>query len=447
LIKAAGNNMESVPLLPRKAAGANALSGALNLSNTLLGGGIAFVALPLATKQVGVFGIVAMLVASGVANTFTCMLLVKSAALTGRATYFDLSRALGDWAHVCTIFILLNNFGVCVAFLDTFGDVFPQALGAMGAASPSRLGCVLGASALLLLPMVGLRSLDALRFLSALSILLCLFFAAIVLNAFAARRGPLPTAPQPSFTGALDALSAATLSFTCHYNVLPIAAGLARPQEVRGVVRRAMAFGTVLFSVIGPLAFFCHPGTTGDILADFATAGGGVSATLLGRLAVALALMFSFPLIAFEGVHCAHLLAERALSPRIVRLLDTPAGKKVQALLFTALCAAVALGVRGTGKVIGFVGSFCGIPIMYLFPCAIFLNASAERAGEKPGAAPVAAAAIATGDDGDGAAAMAELIAPGTIARDRSIAKGGFAVGVVCFVLCTASSVLAFRQS
>ena len=105
--------------------GATAISGILNLSNTLIGGGIAYIALPLATKQVGVAGILAMLLACFFANSFTCFLLVKSAVLTGQATYFELAGTLGNWKHGVTTFIFLNNLGVCVAFLETFSDVFP----------------------------------------------------------------------------------------------------------------------------------------------------------------------------------------------------------------------------------------------------------------------------------------------------------------------------------
>ena len=79
--------------------GASFLSGVLNLTNTLLGGGIAFVALPLATKEIGVPGIIGLLVLSGFVNSFTCNLLVKSANLTGHNTYFLLAGTLGYWKH------------------------------------------------------------------------------------------------------------------------------------------------------------------------------------------------------------------------------------------------------------------------------------------------------------------------------------------------------------
>jgi amino acid permease len=429
--------------------GASTVSGTLNLTNTLLGGGIAFVALPLATKQVGVIGIMLLLLASGVANTFTCMLLVKSSAITGRKTYFELAGVLGGWRHGITLFIFLNNLGVCVAFLDTFGDVFPKVVSQVGLAL-DRTACVLAVSAALLLPMVGLKSLDAIRYLSGFSIALCVYFLGVVLGTFATREGALPAAPAPAFLGVLDALSAATLSYTCHYNVLPIRSGLREQGGIARVVPCSMACATAIFCICGPLAFYCHPGTTGDILSDFATPpSDGVTPALMGQLAVSVALLFSFPLIAFEGVHCGHLLLQ-AVSPAAAARLETGPGRQSQAAVFTAMAAVIALSVRGTGKVIGFVGSFCGIPIMYLYPCAIFLTVSATSWGGGGGGGDDGGEED-SGDYGTGASEGG----PGKLAerpggklqygpRDRAVAKAGFALGAACFGLCTVSSALAF---
>jgi amino acid permease len=357
----------------KEATGASLGSGVLNLSNTLLGGGIAFIALPEATKQVGVTLLCVLIMSSMVVNAFTCTLLIKSAEISGKATYFELAgAALGKWSHLVTMFIFLNNLGVCVAFIATFGDVFPE-IKWHGAAHflSQRLNCVIAVSVVLLLPMLTLKNLDSLRFLSACSIVLCLFFVSIVVASASEVRGTPPAAPATTFVSFLQALSVVTLSFTCHYNVLPIRngtthythtilihctavlthtalihctathythtilIGLRRPAGIRTIVNLSMActsvlfcIGTVqhtlctlysytmactsvLFCIVGALSFHCHPDTTGDILSDFNTAVWGSSAakpnsglhdaTFAARLGVCSAMMFSFPLIAYEG--------------------------------------------------------------------------------------------------------------------------------------------------
>jgi hypothetical protein len=71
-----------------------------------------------------------------------------------------------------------------------------------------------------------------------------------------------------------------------------------------------------------------------------------------------------------------------------------------------------------TGNVIAFVGAFCGMPIMWLFPSLIFLQASRD----------------ATASD--------ELAH--SLVASRFFAKITLTVGTALFVLCVIGSVLAF---
>jgi amino acid permease len=234
--------------------GASLASGVLNLTNTLLGGGIAFIALPLAAKQLGVPLLVALVLLSMVANTFTCILLVKSAEISSKRTYFDLAAtALGAWKHAVTLFIFLNNFGVCVAFIATFGDVFPEIMSKWHAGGflIRRFNCVVVVTLALLLPMLTLTNLDALRFFSACSIVLCTFFVAIVIASSSEVHGP-PAAPDPlTFVSFLQALSLITLSYTCHYNILPVQNELRSPAGIRPIIYISMGTAAALFCVVG----------------------------------------------------------------------------------------------------------------------------------------------------------------------------------------------------
>ena len=190
-------------------------------------------------------------------------------------------------------------------------------------------------------------------------------------------------------------------------------------------LRYSMVNGTLLYCAVGPLAYFVHPATTGDILADFETTSHGFSPALLGQLSVSFALLFSFPLLAFEGVHSAHCLLAAA-SPSLGSRLQTDWGRMTLAGLFTLICGVVAIAAADTGKIIAFVGSAAGIPIMYIFPCWIYLGALKEKETY-----------FRLGDDGGKAEAGGER-------RDKLGAKFGMALGTVVFVLCTTSSVVAF---
>lgn len=384
-----GDGSESEQLLQKpdppeeRPNGASLGSGVLNLTNTLLGGGIAFIALPVATKQVGVLLLVALILLSGLANAFTCTLLVKSAEISNMRSYFDLSAAaLGPWRHLVTLFIFFNNFGVCIAFIATFGDTFPSVMRQWhGGFLVHRVDCVAVVTLVLLLPMLTLTKLDSLRILSGCSIVLCLFFAGVVVASSAeADRSP-PDADEISFVTFLQALSVITLSFTCHYNILPVQNELSRPAGIRAIINISMVVSSMLFCLVGTFAFYCHPDTTGDILADFSSPVGAAgelgagpgSATTVARLGVAAALLFTFPLIAFEGVHCAGALLQVVVdascsshgtaggaSGEVVHVHEY---RKLLAFVFTLLASIPGALGADTSAVIGFVGSFCGIPV------------------------------------------------------------------------------------
>ena len=235
----------STPLLPNHSTSpphtpsSSLLSGTFNLTNSLLGGGISYIALPLAFSQVTFFPFLVLLFLSAVANIFSCHLLVKSEVLTKGSTYFELAdRSLGSfYKHLVTAFIFLNNAGVCVAFLSTFGDTFPSILAKVHI-HVSKESCVALVTLIVLLPTVILKDVHSLRHLSFLSIVLCLYFALLVVcTFFTSAPSPLPSPAAPTFFGCLDALAAVTLSYTCQFNVLPIKEGLKDKKDIAMVVK------------------------------------------------------------------------------------------------------------------------------------------------------------------------------------------------------------------
>jgi hypothetical protein len=112
-------------------------------------------------------------------------------------------------------------------------------------------------------------------------------------------------------------------------------------------------------------------------------------------LGIATALLFTFPLIAYEGIHCAGSLVQAVLdamasgealpsghNERMSEAVRNGVVHKYRwllALIFTLLAGVPGAIGADTSAVIGFVGAFCGIPIMYIFPCLIFLKLSGKR--------------------------------------------------------------------
>jgi sodium-coupled neutral amino acid transporter 2 len=304
------------------------VGGLLNLSNTAMGGGIAVVALPLAMQEVGPWTVGIFVIGSGILSSFTCSLLVKASALTGRSSYFELAETLGHWKHAVTVTVLLNNFGVCVSFLDELGDVVPDIASTLapGSILAQRKPCIGIMTSLLLLPMLGVRSMESFKVMSAFSLALLVFFLAVVLAVFCnIPPGQLPPPPpvvDPTnnfrhFRTSMEALAIVTLAYICHFNVLPICNGLERAADMHAIIKGAMALSSALYLAFGTLGFLVHPDTYGDMLFDFGgdsamMAGARVSLVQLGRAGVAVSMALTFPLIAQEGVRCLSLCLDLA---------------------------------------------------------------------------------------------------------------------------------------
>jgi hypothetical protein len=111
------------------------------------------------------------------------------------------------------------------------------------------------------------------------------------------------------------------------------------------------------------LGAITHPDSPyGDILKDYQQYDGAV----VFRTALAVMVVASFPLFAFEGT-----LTLQALTLDRVACLSNLGfwtRRWISATVFTAATVAVSVAVPNTGVMIAFVGAAFAIPIMYIFP-------------------------------------------------------------------------------
>lgn len=387
---------ESALLIPaqRKYSGvpghrhASVSGSVFNLSNTMLGGGISLIALPTALREAGVAGFSLIVLLSA---CFTQMS-VQQLADAATATAADAGDS-GDYGTVAAaalghsgqtlveLFVLLNNFGACIALLNTFGDVVP---GEIAATNPSGVPAVLArrdvlilvSTALLVLPpTVLVRRIETLRFVSMAALMVCLGFVGFMVVVATES----PRVPATFWSGEpagvlqlLDALSIVSFSFTCHFNVVPLMHALAHPKrDFPGVIRASTFTSAGAYWVVGILGAAAHPDSSaGDILSDYSHHNGAV----FFRTALATVIFLSFPLFAFEGAVTLQVLV---LDPLTKHSLGGPVRGVLAAVLFTAGVTAVAVAVPDTSLVISFVGAALSIPIMYVFPPLLYLKVNA----------------------------------------------------------------------
>jgi len=335
-----------------------------NLSNTIVGGGISIIALPLAARWAGLFVFPFLVVSLAALSGCTCSMMQHASLSADAGTYAELCMLVGrSCPMIQHVLIVLNNFGICVALLQTFGSVVPPRLVGIWSSPAVCIGSV---SALLCVLSAFLKDVRSLVVLSQFALLGVVAFAALVLShaqeAYS-RMGELRHWPE-TLSHCVGAVSLIALSYACHFNVLPIFNALGRrPRHMQAVIWTSKSLCAAAYLWIGLVSCIVHPESSGDILADFRATSTGRA---LGAL-LAVGLVGTVPLFQLEGVHSAQALIQGG-GPHRAR--DT-----FIACVFLLLAALAAIGAKDPSDVLGLVASACALPIMFVLPPAIFLCA------------------------------------------------------------------------
>ncbi|RLN61026.1 hypothetical protein BBJ29_004167 [Phytophthora kernoviae] len=295
---------------------ATAPSAIFNLVSTIIGGGI--LSLPFAFDKCGlVVAIVFMMIAAS-ASTFSLYVIV-SCSRRGRAASYEevVRKALGARAgRITVVLLVLLTFLTLVAYIiltkDLVGSLGSQFLygRALSVAEQNVLTIV---CVLLVSPALLARSMDALRFTSVFSLVSVLVLAvAITFRAVGVvfkQRDILDVESEPvipvklvptSWVDATYAFPIISVSFLCHFNVLPVYRELHKPtrHRLKKVVGATMFSTWVFYILVGIMgylfAFQQQGGVQGDILNNFSDNDPLVN---LGRLGLLITIQLSLPLI------------------------------------------------------------------------------------------------------------------------------------------------------
>lgn len=295
---------------------ATAPSAIFNLVSTIIGGGI--LSLPFAFDKCGLALALIFMVVAASASTFSLYVIV-SCSRRGRAASYEevVRKALGVTAgRVTVVLLVLLTFLTLVAYVILTKDLV-SSLGArflygrglsVAEQNVLTIGCVM-----LVSPALLARSMDALRFTSIFS-LVSVFVLAIaitvravdatfrtqdILDVEAEHVIPIKLFPT-SWADAAYAFPIISVSFLCHFNVLPVYRELHKPtrHRLKKIVGATM-FSTwmfyVLVGIMGYLfAFQQQQGVQGDILNNFSDNDPLVN---LGRLGLLVTIQLSLPLI------------------------------------------------------------------------------------------------------------------------------------------------------
>lgn len=294
--------------------------GIFNLVSTIVGGGL--LSLPYAFKQCGLaLGCVLLLLTASLSG-YTVKLLVRCSVLSGQDSYEGIAcYAFGNKGSIGTSALLFVLTWLCaVAYVILLGDIaMPVVQLIFGISDDARdshsvlsVRTALQLCAIVLVcPLTFAENLSALKFTSLSSILsITLLVVAMVVNS--AQDGfTFPDSEQyaghdqgdvlwvggaKSFT----AFSIISVSFLCHFNVLPVckAVTVVTRTRMRNLVYSTMGLCCTLYTIAAVFGYLNFRNMVcGNVLLNYEDSSGKVQLITFGRIGLFFTVMLTFPLL------------------------------------------------------------------------------------------------------------------------------------------------------
>jgi sodium-coupled neutral amino acid transporter 2 len=375
------------------------------LAATIVGAGI--VALPKAFAALGlIFGSIIFMLVYGL-SSFSLSAMIRAANFAGCWTYDELTRSQfgGIGARSLDIAIVLNNSGGMIIYLIIMGDVLVGAPPHYDGLITNLFGIHTGdvwwvsrpfvmavVCIVFLLPLVSLRSLRMLGPMSSIALLVAssLVSAVAILAGTAAFEGQLGDfnwLPNKAILGDtaadmivsfLSILPIISMSFVCHFNLLPVANSLERFTERRiaMVIRRALIICTVLFATLaisGVVLF--GSSTENNILLNLRPE----AVEKYISLQAATVLCFSMRLAYFLVLVSSFAMLNWALRETLTKLMFGVRtlegnGFLIKSYAIVLVQYLVSITFPNIWKVMGLTGATAAVYVSYILPGALILS-------------------------------------------------------------------------
>lgn len=298
----------------------------INLANTILGTGM--LAMPGALATVGLLLGSFMIVFSACASGLGLYFLTRSASRTqGRAaSFFACSKLTYPWAAVgFDVAIAVKCFGVGISYLIIIGDLMPEVVRSLGMIAFAAAGgdgsgemdpqlwflvdrrfwitifmAIIG-------PISFLKRLDSLKATSALALGAVFYLVFIVVYYYSYPDQPLPPKeeirlfhPSAQFFTTLPIF---VFAFTCHQNIFSVYNELSDNGQsmLNRIITTSIGSAVVVYHIIGVLGYLTFGNIVGSNIIQMYNASLLVT---VGRIAIVILVMFSFPLQAHPCRAC-----------------------------------------------------------------------------------------------------------------------------------------------
>mmetsp|Transcript_15630 Transcript_15630/g.17367 ORF Transcript_15630/g.17367 Transcript_15630/m.17367 type:complete len:468 (+) Transcript_15630:34-1437(+) len=289
-----------------------------NLSNTIIGSGV--LALPFAFKISGILlgNVFVIIVAILGFQSVNMIIRAEEAyrlrmgiARHGTSSYGALAQAaLGNWGRYVTDgALVVNCFGGMASYLVILADLLEPVFHFIVPSTAKWLNrtVIILTSLIILLPISSMKSMNALRFTSAIALCSIAYLVVLIIikGGISLGEGSLVDNDLSfaSFTFELfRTVPLISFAFTCHQNVMPVFNEVVDPTKSR---MRKISFGAymvcyIAYATVATMGYFIFfDETDGNILNNWPHDNLYV---VVARIGVSLTIMFSYPMQAFPAL-------------------------------------------------------------------------------------------------------------------------------------------------
>ncbi|KAF9732497.1 hypothetical protein PMIN06_012005 [Paraphaeosphaeria minitans] len=381
------------------------ISSIINLVNTILGAGL--LAMPSALSKMGIFLGIFVIAWAGLTAGFGLYLQTRCARYIDRGHVSFAALSQLTYPNLSILFdaaIAVKCFGVAVSYLIIIGDLMPRVIEGFAPQAGEISFLVdrqfwITAFMLIVIPLSFLRRLDSLKYTSIIALFSIAYLVILVVAHYIkgdtlSERGSVRVFQWSGPVSALAAFPVIVFAYTCHQNMFSILNEIADNSQFRttSVIFASIGSACALYILTGITGYLSYgDNITGNIVNMYPAA----PASTIGRLAIVILVMFSYPL----QIHPCRASIDACLKWRPPRrpqgedspsrnalIAGAPRGGKPQemgdlrfAVISTVLIVLsfiTAMTVSSLEKVLAYVGSTGSTTISFILPGLFYYKIS-----------------------------------------------------------------------
>ena len=383
------------------------ISSVINILNTILGAGL--LAMPSALSKMGIFFGIFVIAWAGLTSGFGLYLQTRCARYVERGGVSFAALSQLTYPNLSILFdaaIAIKCFGVGVSYLIIIGDLMPGVVEGFAPQLKDNAFLVdrqfwITAFMLVIIPLSFLRRLDSLKYTSVIALISIAYLVILVVAHFIKgdtleERGPVRVFRWAGPVSALAAFPVIVFAYTCHQNMFSILNEIYDNSHFRttSVIFASIGGACCLYILTGITGYLSYgDNITGNIVSMYPTA----AASTIGRLAIVILVMFSYPLQIHPCRASIHAClkwrpkrrpSQTESSPSRNTLLNPahPSNKPVTEMsdisfaivttILIVLSFVVAMTVTSLEKVLAYVGSTGSTTISFILPGLFYYKIS-----------------------------------------------------------------------